>query len=296
MSILMVYQSLFHSRFQVFGADEDSCQTREEINFHDVSTVLDHILKSVPEGSSLAFGYTHRKVASHRSAVGIFADEIVPHLVSKGYTDLVLEIFPKGTPADIIEQEIEGFNCTGTIGAEMKRFLDVYDKSSFTFLLDKIGQLNKERRQKGQEGIKIHSGGVDYSNIHQTFLYPNFDSFPQRLNMARKEVARNTKKTIEFLAGKGRKVFSLNGCLHNDLYPHPKKALASFGKELKHSLAGRFVEIDLVIPELSARRNYYQDLALSSKCLWKGFIPDFGVNLVSELGKNSYLLFWPKLS
>lgn len=286
MSILSVTQSFFISGCQVQTTNPASCQPDVEAHFQDVSPALTNITDTVPESSILAFGYTHREVPSDRSAVKIFANNILPQLAGEGYHDLVLEVFPHGKPTDLIEKEIAEFNRSGTIGTEMKRFLNVTDRTNFEVLLQQVRNY----------GIEIHSGGVDYDNIYQTIWYPDFKSYPQRVQMAREEIAKNSGGVIKALADQGKKVFSLNGTRHNDLYPTPLNASSSFGKSLNAAFPGKFVEIDLVIPELSARKDYYKDLPLSSKCVWKHFIPSSGINLVSELGANSYLLFWPWLN
>jgi hypothetical protein len=143
-------------------------------------------------------------------------------------------------------------------------------------------------------GIRIHSGGVDLSNIYYTLWHPGFLASPQRLLQARMEIARNSRDRIMSLVNEGKKVASLNGTLHNDLYPTQKSGPASFGKGLNALFPGRFVEVDLVVPELSAKNKAYTDLPLSAQCNWESFIPSSGVNLVSEAGPNSYLLYWPK--
>jgi len=283
MSTLTVNQPFFFSGCQAQTIGPASCQPEVEAHFQDVSPALTNITDAVPEGSILAFGYTHREDPSHRSAVEVFANDILPQLAGKGYRDLVLEVFPHGKPTDLIEQEIDEFNRSGTIGTEMNRFLNVVDRASFELLLQQVRNY----------GIEIHSGGVDYANIYQTLWYPGFQSYPQRVQMAREEIAKNSGRVIKALAGQDKEVFSLNGTRHNDLYPAPLNASSSFGKSLNAAFPGKFVEIDLVIPELSARKDYFKDLPLSSKCTWKHFIPGSGVNLVSELGANSYLLFWP---
>jgi hypothetical protein len=284
MSTLTVNQPFFFSGCPVQATAPDACQPQEEENFQYLAPALAHIFNSVPQDAIMAFGYTHRELVSQRSAVEIFTKNIIPQLSARGYTDLVLEVFPKGNPTDAIEIEIEEFNRSGTIGTEMNRFLNVVDRASFEFLL----------QQARAHGITIHSGGVNYDNVFQTIWYPNFQAYPQRVEMVRQEVARNTEDRISLLANQGLKVFSLNGTAHNDIYPAKKNVTASFGKTLNALFPNRFVEIDMVLPELSERKDYYKDLPLSSKCFWRKFIPSTGINLVSELGPRSYLLFWPK--
>jgi len=265
------------------SAGGDACHPQENLNFKNADSALSHVFSSNSQLQVLAFGYTHKETPFQRSAIEKFANEMVPLLAGQEYHDLVLEIFPHGNPSDAIEIEISEFNRTGVIGPEMNRFMGVLDKPSFELLLN----------QARKYGMAIHSGGVDYQNVNQTILHPNFVNEPWRVQMARHEIAQNTKRRIKALVRGERNVASLNGCSHNDLYPSAANLSANFGRYLNNLFPGRVAEIDLVIPELSERNNYFKDLALSPKCFWKSFIPKQGVNLVSELGKNSYLLFWP---
>jgi len=288
MALMPLNPVLFFSGCQpqpkVSDANTQTCQPLETMSFPDATSAIEHIEDSVEADPILAFGYTHRETSSQPSAVEIFAREIIPQLTADGYTDLVLEIFPQGGQLDTIELEIAEFNRSGIIGKEMDRFLNVVDRENFELLLQQVRT----------HGISIHSGGVNYNNVYQTIWYPNFTSHPQRVEQARTEIAQNTRNALVSLAAIGQRVFSFNGTIHNDIYPNERNASASFGEEITRTFSGSFVEIDMVLPELSARNDYHRDLPLSSNCSWERFIPSAGVSLVSEQGLNSYLLFWPE--
>ncbi|MBN2058645.1 MAG: hypothetical protein JW782_07600 [Candidatus Saganbacteria bacterium] len=263
--------------------ETETCQPLEAMSFPSPTAAIEHINDFVGADPILAFGYTHRETRSQRSAVGIFAKEILPCLADQGYTDLVLEIFPQGGELDAIELEIAEFNRSGRIGQEMARFLSVRDQANFILLLE----------QARAHNITIHSGGVDYNNVERTILHPEFTSTPGRLETARQEIARNTRDALTDLSSQGRKIISLNGTVHNDIYPTENNVAASFGSEMSEHFPVAYAAIDLVVPELSERNNYYRDLPLSSACDWRDFIPEAGVSLISERGLNSYLLSWP---
>ncbi|OGB88075.1 hypothetical protein A3H38_01525 [candidate division WOR-1 bacterium RIFCSPLOWO2_02_FULL_46_20] len=283
MSDLAISSLNISKPYRAKQAEVNTCHPEEEAHFEGTTSALDNVIGRSEPDSILAFGYTHRETEGQPSAVEIFAWEVVPYLASIGYTDLVLEVFPRDETGDVIEVEIEEFNETGIVGVEMNRFLNLVDRPNFELLL----------RQAYASGVNIHSGGLDRDNIFQTIWYPNFALYPERLEVARQEIARNSGDRISSLAAAGQRVFSLNGTVHNDLYPSPRNETASFGGSINSLFPSRFVEIDMVIPELSERHDYYTDLPLSDECSWRSFIPDAGVNLISERGPNSYLIFWP---
>jgi len=265
----------------------NQCQVREE-HFDDMGTALDEVLTSVPSNPSLPgptfmFGYTHREVNSHRSAVRVFAEEILPHFASRGYHDLVLEIFPHGQPTDQIEIEIAEFNRTGNVGQEMQSFIPILDRANFELLL----------RQAFQHGVRIHSGGVDYNNIFETIFHPALRSSPERMQRTINEINQNSANVISHLARNRKRVFSLNGCLHNNL--RQDQASSGFGRSIAQEFPGRTIEVDLVIPELSRRisrgEKYFRRLPLSPNCHWERFIPRSGINLATpEDARNSHIL------
>jgi len=229
-------------------------------------------------GNIVMFGYTHRSTPGHRSAVRLFAEEILPQMAREDFHELVLEIFPHGEPGDQIEIELAEFNRTGRIGREMYRFIRVTDRPYFELLLNEAYRL----------GITIYSGGVDYGNVEETVLHPSFGSSPARIQTAINEINRNSGQAISRLAGNRKKVFSFNGCLHNNL--RPDQASSGFGAAVDRLFHGRTVEVDIVIPELSRRNKSFRDLALGQACNWESYIPRDGVQLV-ESSSQSFLLF-----
>ncbi|KPJ64629.1 hypothetical protein AMJ44_12475 [candidate division WOR-1 bacterium DG_54_3] len=248
----------------------------------DIEEVLGKLTKNSP---ILLFGYTHREKPAHPSAIAVFTKEILPVMKKRGYRDLVIEVFPAGEPDDPIEQELKQFNATGKIGEEMLKFINVLDGSNFVLLLWTAHKL----------GIQIHSGGVDYATREETVLHSDFVlGNSEAFKKANEQIVKNAQTKILGLHKQKRKVFALNGCLHNDLDPLPEKAFQSFGAPLVKDTPN-VLEIDLVIPELSLRKSYYKDLALTKiqKKNWRNFVPKQGVKLVPGKSKKSYLIFWP---
>jgi hypothetical protein len=81
-------------------------------------------------------------------------------------------------------------------------------------------------------------------------------------------IARLTKIKVEELldrnakAGADRMIATYGGAMHNDLTPPPERAAWSFGPELSARAKGRYVEIDLFVPE------FIQDTESWKKLEW----------------------------
>ena len=74
------------------------------------------------------------------------------------------------------------------------------------------------------------------------------DAIPRSLET----IARlTTKQASKMLERSGRKmVVTYGGALHNDAHPPPERASWSYGPALSQVVPGRYVELDLYIPEL----------------------------------------------
>jgi len=66
-------------------------------------------------------------------------------------------------------------------------------------------------------------------------------------------VARQTQTSVEALLAKpdtsGEPILTYGGALHNDLSPRPGQESWSFGPQLAQATQGRYVELDLIVPE-----------------------------------------------
>jgi hypothetical protein len=110
-------------------------------------------------------------------------------------------------------------------------------------------------------------------------------------------IARLTRiKVIELLdrndkTGADRIVATYGGAMHNDLTPPPERAAWSFGPELSARAKGRYVEVDLFVPE------FIQDTESWKKLAWyphfdRGLHPDKTTLFNPRPG--SYVLIFPR--
>lgn len=93
-------------------------------------------------------------------------------------------------------------------------------------------------------------------------------------------------------AGPGpmRMVVAYGGAMHNDLAPAPDLAQYSFGPELSNATAGKYVELDVIVPE------YVKDTAIWQKLPWYPLFkaetgPRTDVTLY-RLSEKSYVLIF----
>ncbi|HTJ84183.1 MAG TPA: hypothetical protein VL400_20830 [Polyangiaceae bacterium] len=90
---------------------------------------------------------------------------------------------------------------------------------------------------------------------------------------------------------KGKMVVTYGGAMHNDLAPRPGREQWSFAKDLDKTASGRFVELDLIVPEFIKDTESWKGLA------WypaydKATMGSSAV--LVEMGPRSYALVFPK--
>ncbi len=110
-------------------------------------------------------------------------------------------------------------------------------------------------------------------------------------------VAETTTKAVEALLAKpetaGEIVLTYGGALHNDLYPQPGQEAWSFGPKLAADSGGRYVELDLIVPE------FVKDSEAWRKMPWfQAFDRDHLTDeaLLYRPAASSFALIFPKTS
>jgi hypothetical protein len=109
------------------------------------------------------------------------------------------------------------------------------------------------------------------------------------LGQARRLVDRDARSD----ADRGKLVVLYGGMLHNDLQPPPESARWSYAPELAQAVGGRFVAVDLVVPE------FIGDDETWGKLPWRPHYDRTRLGAKSTLfrtGERSYVLVFPATS
>jgi hypothetical protein len=108
-------------------------------------------------------------------------------------------------------------------------------------------------------------------------------------------VAQQTQSTVEGLLAKpdatNELILTYGGALHNDLSPQPGQESWSFGPQLAAATHGRYVELDLIVPE------FVKDTEAWRKMPWfRAFDRDELSNetLLYRSAPSSFALIFPK--
>ena len=240
----------------------------------DMQSALAAIFSNHP--SAAAFGEIHKSdnPGDFTPTNTRFAEEILPLLPSFGIKDLVVEFLPDDPAADA---ELAIFSLRGSLGADTP-ILNQW--VSGTEAYGKLKTLETAR----ENGITILGGSMNLAECPDpNKILEMFEEDPSTVsNLVRDHIMRRMEQVLS----EGRAVASYVGIRHNNYAPASWDAEASFGDELFAQSGVRYVEVDLVVPELI--EGHESQIGLEEP---QNYIPASGVTLVDQAPR--YLIFFP---
>jgi hypothetical protein len=181
----------------------------------------------------IAFGEYHqlRKTAGVRSSLRRFIDEMLPHLLYWP-SDLIVETwFPAeacGEPAKAVTKDV-------------RKTTQRPKKTE-----DEIVTLIKEARQIGIQPHILEVACPDYKALLDAAGEVDYDKL---LVLLTRLIRSKVDEVRRLRDDPVRPVLVYGGALHNDLYPRKEYERYTFGPQLARDLGGRYLEVDLLVPE-----------------------------------------------
>lgn len=223
----------------------------------------------------LAVGETHpRQGVDAKSTAARFVDELLPLLDGRA-TDLVVELW------------VAKSGCAARQRAEVRAVASVQRE---------VTQAQAPKNQS--DFLRLYTAGRAHGErVH--LLIPPCDEYGKILDAGVGDVdamltmiANLSVTEIEkSLAPDAGLVVAYGGAMHNDLVPRPGHAKWSFGPRVAELTGGRYVELDLVVPE-----------AVQDTEAWRAqpWYPHYrrglqgGKTLLYRVGKGSFALVFPE--
>jgi len=220
----------------------------------------------------VAFGEYHqqKKTARIPSALRHFTREILPALHMAGATDLV----------------VETWITTGSCGAVERKAVAQVDQATQrpASTENEVVTLLGLAKQSGIEPRILQVACKDYQSI---FASGRVD-YDRLLRLTRDQLETQIRAALQRPGS--RLVISYGGALHNDLRPSVDLAPFAFGDAIARVVDGKYLEIDLYVPEyidndrLIRREPWYQQYL-------RAYRPKLVI--VIQRGPGSYALVFP---
>jgi hypothetical protein len=178
-------------------------------------------------------GHAQKGTEDVASATRRFTESVLPLLEGRA-SDLIVELWmPDPKCMKQVDQVKEQQKPVTASQAAT-------NKSEFTILAEQANKL-------GIVPWPLRPTCAEYDAIAKA----GDDAVPQMLELTAKMAARTIKRCLERNAAAGvtKLVVSYGGAMHNDLVPAPGHEAWSFGPEVAELTGGRYVELDLFVPE-----------------------------------------------
>lgn len=229
--------------------------------FPSAADAFDYVLSEGPR--VLAIGEAHAQSVGPKasSSTRRFMDGLLPRLAPRA-SDLVIELWLANGSCGKVEQKVESQQRAVTAPQ------DSTNQNDFVELGHRAKAL----------GIMPHAL-VPSCEQYQAIASAGPDDIEEMLTM----IKNVTQHDVEALLSKrapDRMVVAYGGAMHNDLAPRAGRQDFSFGPELRQLTAGRYVELDLVVPE-----------QIKDTEAWRG-LPWYSSYSKERAGSEAYLYSW----
>jgi hypothetical protein len=202
--------------------------------FDDLLTAFEFAIRSRPRILAVGESHAQKEGAGVRSATARFTEELLPPLRGRAAA-LVVELM---LPATGCRTETE---TVRERQQEVTREQSSENQNEFL-------TLGQRARAIGIVPYPLRPSCDDLSRIAAA----GDDAVIEMLTAIARLSTKSAKDLLGELdrAGSDRMVVMYGGALHNDLHPEPGRAAWSFGPELTKESGGRYVAVDLIVPEL----------------------------------------------
>jgi hypothetical protein len=243
--------------------------------FDSPAQAFAEVLREAPAILAVGEFHARKRHEGLRTATARFSEELLPSLQGRA-SDIVIELWVGTGKCDVAQQQVAREQQPVTQDrpqATPNQFLALGDHAKAL-------------------GVRPHP------------LEPTCDDFNRVLQAGDGAVLEMLELTARMFASRARLLFQRNqavgsdkmivtysGAMHNDLRPdHTCGEPCCFGKQLQTLAGGRYVEVDLVVPEYIGQGQFWQDR------VWYPHFDRTALHTKTTLfrqGPGSYVLIFP---
>ncbi|MBI4700311.1 MAG: hypothetical protein HY744_03935 [Deltaproteobacteria bacterium] len=224
----------------------------------------------------LAVGEAHAPQGSEAvlSATSRFAHALLPLLRGR-MSDLVLELAVADGSCGARERQV----------AAAQKPVTARQASTNQ---DELVALRRRATELGARAHLLRPSCADYAEVARA----GPDAIPRMLELVARLTATRVRALLSAApSSSDRMVVTYGGAMHNDLVPRPGREKWSFGPERSARTSGRYVELDLVVPEYVRDNDSWRALE------WYPYFSPAahpGKTLLFNPRPGSYVLIFPR--
>lgn len=236
---------------------------------------VDALLPLIPNRAVLAFGEFHEIEGKGKaiSALVHFRDELLPALLPQ-LSDLVVETWV----------------TTGRCGtAETSAVAQVQETTQRPETTEnEIVTLLRRAKEGGTRPHVLEIDCHDYASL--TDSSTSQIDYVKLLGLVTRALERTTVAALSH-AAPGRAVAIYGGALHNDVFPRKELAAFSFAKAMKRKTKGRYLEVDLYVPEYIEHDDF-----ITQQPWYRRYVKALQPGQIARVRRNadSYILVFPR--
>lgn len=238
--------------------------------YDTAAEAFDAVLAKRPRVLALGEAHPRRDAPDVLSATERFASELLPVARRGGADALVVELLqpPTGCPTE-----------TEAVRSAQKPVVEQQDPGN----IDRFVQLGHRARELGMVPLVLEPSCEEFARVRQA----GGDGVVAMLELITEHSEEKLVRLLERTQARDSLIVAYGGAMHNDLSkPDQTPPAFSFGPQLLERTAGRYVALDLIVPEYIADTPAWQKLA------WYPYYPALrhpGVTLI-EVGPHEYTL------
>jgi hypothetical protein len=239
--------------------------------FPTPEAAFEAVLSRTPRVLAVGEAHAQQGTSNVRSSTRRFAEELLPLLSGKS-KHIVIELLVANCKPETV---------TGVVRTQEPVTKPQAQTNQAEFLT-----LGKYAQRLGIEPQALTPTCADYNAV--------IAAGDAGIGLLLSMVAQQTQKSVEALLAQAASsdiLVSYGGALHNDLYPRPGQEDWSFGPGLARASSGRYVELDLIVPEFVKDNEAWRHLPWFS--VYDRAHPN-RETLLYEPAPNSFALIFPR--
>jgi hypothetical protein len=212
------------------GAEARACGAFDCLAFATPEAAFEYVLRSDPRVLAIGEAHAQKGTTGIRSSTRRFAEQLLPLLSGKS-KHIVIELLVANCPAKTVERATRA-------QAPVTEQQAKGNQNEFV-------TLGKYAQRLGIEPQALTPECAEYDSAAAAG-----EASVERLLTL---IAQKTQGSVEALLVKpetsSELIVTYGGALHNDLSPRPGQESWSFGPQLARATHGRYLELDLIVPE-----------------------------------------------